>query len=440
MELKAVTEAINGLKGHFLQVKTDLEAVIKQRDDEIKQLGVAREETGTQIKTLNDRAEEIAKELKGVQARLDEFEAKGKRMGFGPDSEVRKSLGAMFVESEQYKGFNAAGDNRSGAVQVKSFYRKDAQPGTLTGESLGNVPGYLYSPERLAGIIAGPDRTTRVRDLIPVLTTGLGAIEFVRETGFVNSAATVPEYRDSYGEGQDPTPLAKPKSGLAYDIESISMKTIAHWLPVTRQILADAPGLRAYIDNRLIYGLKLVEDQQILYGSGTSNDLQGILTEPNIQTYDWSSGKTGDTKVDAIRRAMTLARVAEYPVTGVVLHPNDWEDIELLKGNDAHYIWVRVPDGGQPRVWRVPVVDTTAIQEGHFLTGAFDMGTALWDREQASIRVSDSHENFFTKNLLAILAEERLTQTIYRPEAFVYGTFDAAPNGGNGEGEGEGEG
>ena len=205
------------------------------------------------------------------------------------------------------------------------------------------------------------------------------------------------------------------------------MKTIAHWLPVTRQILADAQGLQGYIDSRLIYGLKLAEDQQLLYGDGLNQNIQGIMTCPGVQEYKWSEGRAGDNKLDAIRRAMTLARLAQYPVTGIVLNPKDWEDIELLKGEDGHYIWINVNSGGQQLLFKVPVVDSSAIEEGDFLTGAFAMATNLWDREQASIQVSDSHEDFFTKNLLAIRAEERLTQTIYRPEAFVKGSFDNAP-------------
>src|SRR5690606_35308677 len=413
-----VQKVVDALKGHFEQVQKDLQAVIEQRDAEIKELGKAREETGAQIKKLNDRIEEIAAELKAAQARLDEAEAERKRLGYGPDSDAPKSIGQMFVESEAYKKFNPHSQRQSDAVQVKSFYRHERK--TLTGDPLGTVPGYIYSPERLAGIIAPPERAQRVRDLIPVMTTTQGAIEFVRETGFTNAAAPVPEFKDTDSGG-------KPKSGLEFEIVSVSVKTIAHWLPVTRQILADAPGLQAYIDNRLIYGLKLVEDQQILYGDGTGANLQGILTEPDRQTYRWSDGKPGDTKVDAIRRAMTLARVAEYPGTSVVLHPFDWEEIELLKGEDAHYIWVTIPDGGVARVWRVPVVESTAINEGEFLTGAFSLGTALWDREEAAIRVSDSHADFFTKNILAVLAEERIAQTIYRPEAFVHGTFDEPP-------------
>ena len=124
---------------------------------------------------------------------------------------------------------------------------------------------------------------------------------------------------------------------------------------------------------------------------------------------------------------MNKVRVAEYAATGIVLSPNDWTDIELLKDNQGRYIWTVVTEGGQKRLWAVPVVDTTAMVDGQFLTGAFLGGANIWDREEAAVTIGDQHADFMVKNLLAILAEERIALTVYRPEAFVAGTFDDAP-------------
>ena len=158
----------------------------------------------------------------------------------------------------------------------------------------------------------------------------------------------------------------------------------------------------------------------MLYGPGTGAHLEGLLVNTNRQQY---TQLVADTKIDAVRKAITLARVAEYPVDGIVVHPYDWQDMELLKGTDDRYVWVTVPDGGVPRLWRVPVVETTAIRSGTALVGAFSLGAAIWDREDAGVRTSDSHASFFIENQVAVLAEERLALTNYRPEAFVDLTF-----------------
>jgi len=294
-------------------------------------------------------------------------------------------------------------------VSVKSFYAKaDELVSAITG-------GNLAVPFRYPLIIAPPERVMRIRDLLTVMPTTTNAIDYVEETGFTNAAAPVK------------VTAKKPQSKLEFELKTEAVKTVAHWIPVSRQVLADVVAIRGYVDTRLVYGLKLTEEAQLLYGNGVSPNLSGIMVNAGIQSYSWSSGTVGDTKLDCIRRAKTLARVAEYPVTGLVLNPNDWEDIELLKGSDEHYIWIVVTEGGVPRLFRTPVVDTTAIVSGEALIGAFALGAYLWDRELATVRISEHHEDFFIKNLVCVLAEERLALTTFRPQAFVKISFDSEP-------------
>jgi hypothetical protein len=222
---------------------------------------------------------------------------------------------------------------------------------------------------------------------------------------------------------------AKPEAELNFELRSETVETIAHWLPASRQILSDEGQMRSYIDDRLRYGVLYAEDVDLLYGTGSSPQIQGFLTETGILTYAWSEGPaTTDTKIDAIRRGMTLAHNREFMPDAVVLNPHDWEDIELAKGSDNHYIWINVTTGGERRFFMVPVVVTNAIASGTALTGSFAMGSTLWDREDVVIEVTNSHSDYFTKNLLAIRAEERVAHTIYRPDAYVEITLDSAPS------------
>jgi len=180
-----------------------------------------------------------------------------------------------------------------------------------------------------------------------------------------------------------------------------------------------------------MYGLRLQEDDQILNGDGLGENLTGILSTTGIQTYDWSDGVNTpvvDTMADAIRRAATLSFLAYYEPTGVVLNPLDWEKIETTKDNNGQYlVAVSVALGGEPRVWRIPVVESPAIAEGTALVGAFGTGAQLYDREQASIRISEQHSDFFVRNAVVILAEQRLALAVKRPESFVMVNFDSAP-------------
>lgn len=366
-----------------------------------------------------------------------------------------QSIGDMFVASDEFKSLAGGrnGANMPAPWQVKTsltthnYNVKDvfsAMPtaGNLSGFQRGSGLGDFGSVQR-DPMVASPMRTKRVRDLFPVRRTTAQVIEYFRQLGFTsisatgfddtvggtgystnNAAAAVPERADSaFG--------LKPRSSFEFVGEQAPVRTLAHWEAAHRNVLADEPQLRSIIDNELLYGLRLLEDTQILNGNGTGENLKGVLQTTGIQTYNWSAGATlpvADTKADAIRRAATLAFLAYYEPSGIVMHPNDWEDIELTKDANGQYlVAVSVAMGGEPRVWRMPVVETPAIAEGTALVGAFGTGAQLYDREDASIRISEQHSDFFIRNAIVILAEQRLALAVKRPEAFVKVTFDGYP-------------
>jgi len=351
-----------------------------------------------------------------------------------------KSLGEMFCESPEFKSLanGKNGANMASAWQVNTsltgglYNVKDvysALPSGAISTGLGTV--------QRDPIVTPPTRTKRVRDLFPSRSTTAAVIEYFRQTGFTsvsnpttNSASMVADRN-----GANNAFGLKPQSSFAFVGEQAPVRTMAHWEAAHRNVLADEPQLRSIIDNELMYGLRLREDQQILTGQGTGEDLLGILNTPGVQQYAWSDGvgyvaneSVADTKADALRRAATLAYLAYYEPTGIVMHPSDWEEIELTKDANGQYlIAVSVAMGGEPRVWRMPIVDTPAMPVGSALVGAFGTGAQLYDREQASIRISEQHSDFFIRNAIVILAEQRLALAVKRPEAFVEVTFDAAP-------------
>jgi HK97 family phage major capsid protein len=358
-----------------------------------------------------------------------------------------KSIGEMFLESPEFKSL---ANGRNGANMVAPWQAAVS----LTGYNVKDVysalpsgtPGSFGTIQR-DPIVTPPTRTKRVRDLFPTRTTTAAVIEYFRQVGFTsiaapgvsassystnNAARSVRERAANDGVSSGNTTFGlKPQSSFQFVGEQAAVRTLAHWEAAHRNVLADEPQLRSIIDNELMYGLRLLEDNQILNGDGTGENLLGVLQTPGIQTYNWSDGATSpvaDTKADALRRAATLSFLAYYEPTGIVLHPNDWEDIELTKDANGQYlVAVSIAMGGEPRVWRMPIVDTPAMTEGTALVGAFGTGAQLYDREQASIRISEQHSDFFIRNAIVILAEQRLALAVKRPEAFVEVTFDSEP-------------
>lgn len=385
------------------EIKSDFE----KKFDEVKGLAekaVAEAQkgidaTGAQKETI-DNALTAMNEAK---ARMDELEQKMARGG-GGDADAPKSIGEQFVESEGFKAFADSGFSKSarGAdLQVKATLT------SATTDAAGSV-GDAVQTTRLPGILPLPQRRLTVRDLISPGRMDGSTLEYVKETGFTNSAAPV-------AEG-----AAKPESDLKFDLVTTSAKVIAHWMKASKQILSDVSQLRSTIDQRLLYGLAYVEEQQILNGSGAGQNLHGII--PQATAYAAPITIAGATSIDMMRLAMLQAALAEYPATGHVMNPIDWTWIETLKDSEGRYI-IGNPQGSiSPTLWGLPVVATQAIAVDKFLTGAFRMGAQVFDRWDARVETGYVNDDF-TKNLVTILAEERLALAVYRPEAFIYGDF-----------------
>jgi len=166
-------------------------------------------------------------------------------------------------------------------------------------------------------------------------------------------------------------------------------------------------------------------EEQVLFGNGISPNLTGIVPQaaPFNAGLITIMGVASPTKLDAIRAASLQVRQARYPNQAFVLNPQDWAEIELIKDSTGKYVWVSVPEGGVARLWRVPVIESDMITAGEFLCGAFARGATLFAREGASISISESHGEYFAKNLIAIRCELRCALAVTRPQAFVAGSF-----------------
>jgi HK97 family phage major capsid protein len=284
-----------------------------------------------------------------------------------------------------------------------------------------SIAGDLIQNDRVGEIVRDEDRPLRIRNLLSVGRTGSDTIEYLEET-FDNQAAGVPEVFT--GEN------TKPKSDIRYEEKTGLVKQIAHYVRISNKMLADAPQLQSVIDTRLAYGLDLEEENQLLWGTGASNDLTGILNTAGIQDYATAIhavrgvSDPADTLLDKIRRSRTNVALQFYEATGVAIHPLDFEEIELLKGSDNRYLWVTVPDGAGMRVWRMPVVESVALAdpaatgERHCLVGAFRLGANIFDREGTNIEVGYANDDFIT-NYKRIRAEKRLALIVWRPAAFI---------------------
>lgn len=339
-----------------------------------------------------------------------------------------KTFSAEFLASDQYKeakGLEFSGGIRQfrverglpdlAAASAKDVY--SAMGGTIEIPALGSAQALGLTERTL--------RPGRVRDLFPAERTSAAMLYGIRETGYTNRAKVVPERTAADGGpatgGATDVYGLKPKSELTIVPITYPIATIAHIMYVHKNTLDDEPRMRGILDRDMVDGVKMAEDDQLLWGDGVGDNLTGLMNTSGIQTY---TGVNTDRKSAQIRRAATRAILAYFMPTGVVMHPFDWEDIELETDlNGAYTVAVSVAVGGEKRVWRLNVVDTPAMQEGKALVGAFGTGAKVYDREQVNVMVSTENRDMFERNAYTLRAEERLGLVVDRPESFVSLSF-----------------
>jgi HK97 family phage major capsid protein len=340
------------------------------------------------------------------------------------------TLGAKTVGSTLYKqlkddGLFADGDGRplkgrvGDPMEMKHFK-------SLLTSGTGAAGGVLLTPDRLPGLYDIPQLPLSVLQLLTVGETSQKAVEFVRMLARTIAAAEVAEAVTTADIGGGVTPAQggqKPESGLTFEVASEAVRTIAHWMPGTRNMLADAPFLQTLIDSELTEGVKRRAETQSVVGLGTGDEIRGIMNTPGILSYEQGTTLAGESKVDALHRMLTMLRLQGFNPTAQGLNPLDWEDIRLSKDANENYIWGPPSQAGPMVCWGVPVVSSIAFAEGNPITAEWARGLFLI-REAVKVLVSDSHKDWFTRNMLAILAEMRGVLVIPRPQAFGETVFE----------------
>ncbi len=325
-----------------------------------------------------------------------------------------KTVGEQFVEAQAYKEWLAKFPSGRIPDSAKGLMSPPVEFKTLlTGAS--DTSGGAFVQTDYTGIYEPLGRRPlTLLDLVSRRTTTSDTVEFVRQTAKVTQAVPVAEANvTTYSGATGQVEGEKPEGAMAFEKVTATVKTIAVWVPATKRALSDASQLRGLIDQELRDDLNEDLEDEIAAGDGSGEHFTGLLETSGVLEQTW------DTDIlTTIRKARTtLAVTGRSRPTAIVVHPNDAETLDLLKDEMDRYYFAGPAEGGAQRVWRVPVVESEAITEGTGLMGDFRKAV-IWDREQASISVSDSHSDFFIRNMVAILAEMRAAFGVIRPSAF----------------------
>lgn len=375
----------------------DLFAEAKNEQGELDATKVKGYSSGTElaeaVRAMNDEIDDLAKKAEEQRAIFkaaqngDDFEAEAGDGGAGsPGPQRTKGFGQLFTESVAYKQKGAVSEIE---VDLKTLFQTSA--------------GWAPFVERGPRVVDFATRPIEMLDLIPTTPTNQTSIVYMEETTYTNTAAET-------AEGG-----TKPEATLALTERTSPVRKIPVWIPVTDEQLEDVEGVQSYLERRLGFMVRQRLSGQIISGDGTAPNLRGVLNVAGIQTQ----AKGTDPVPDAIYKAMTKVEVTGQAMPdAAVFHPNDWQDVRLLRTADGIYIWGNPSEAGPERIWGLRVVKVQAATENTAVVGDWANFSELRVKKDVEIKISDSHGTFFVENKQAVRAEMRAAVVFYRPAAF----------------------
>jgi len=365
--------------------KSAIDAAIQKYEGQLEVNGKVSQEAKDEVKALSEKFEstitDLSQKLEGIKTSAKDS--------------VIETAGAEFIKSDAFKQL-VAGNTQRARLEVKNTVTS----GTTT-----------VFPQQNAGIISGDFKPLTIRQLFRAIPVASNMVNSLREASWTNDAAEV-----SQG-------AAKPESDLTFEQYNVPITTVAHWIKVSNQLLADAPAVVAYIETRLRDGLAQRVDAQLLNGNGTSPNLSGITDSGNYTAYTASSG---DLLVDAINRAKYALWAKGYMPDAVIVNPADWGAMERTRegSSSGNYLYGMPGAAGNANPFGVRIVLSANMTQGNFAIGAFDMACALYNRQGATVEMGYINADF-TNNLVTLRAEERLGFGVEKPSAIYYGSITA---------------
>lgn len=376
-------------------VETKITTMSEKADGEMKSLGKISAETKTAIDSLGTEQKILADRLLAIEQKAtaqQDVETKG------------ETWGEAFVKNagfEPYKTQLASNvRGASIALEVKN---------TVT-----NAIGNTFS-ERRPNLVEGAFRVFTIEDLITTIPTSSNAIDWVRENVFVNSA------------GETAEGAAIPQSSITFTPGTMPVQNVAHFLKITRQLAQDNSALAAYINRRMIYGVNLKAENQIVAGNGTAPNLSGLTLAGNFTPHGYTAasltalGLSPTNRIDLIGKMIGDCALADFPADVVMLNTADWWMLRLAKDSTGRYIMGDPASAVAPQLFGLPVVASNAMVLGKVWVGALAQAATLHAREGVTVDMSDSDENNFQLGLVSIRAMRRMALTIEKPAAARYG-------------------
>jgi len=370
----------------FASLKSQLDAKLKEHTLQIEQHGKASTALTGQIDDLSGRIKEMRDEITEVAQRQQ-------NLG-GQEEKSEKSVGQQFIGSDALEHLKS-GAREKIRLEVKN---------TVTA-----VSGTTTYPLQRPGVVPGDFAPLTIRELLPTIAVSTNSVTSMRELAWTNSAAETAQA------------AAKPESDLTFEQYNVPVETVAHWIKVSNQLLADAPAVAAYIDTRLRDGLAQRVDLQLLNGTGVAPLLKGLTAAGNFTAFTPTSGAN---LAESINKAKYELWATGNTPEVVIVNPAAWAELEMLKTTDGAYLYGPPGTIANAMPFGIRVVMSSNMAAGKFLIGNLRGSTTLFDRQSTTVEMGYINDDF-TKNLVTLRCEERLGLAVDRPSGILYGDITA---------------
>lgn len=372
---------------------------------EIDELYKAADTPAQEASEIRERADELMQRL---SSRSNVSQKRDRIMGGDPV--------AAIMASPEYARLKETGvfESQGGRIELPGIEvasRADVVKAFRNHTPLfaATVDGDPMIPEdmRLMPPIPIPVRAIRVLDLITVSTTDSDTVQYVEETTRTDVAAETAK-GDNYDEAT-----------YVYTRREAVVRDIGHFVPAHRSNLADQGQLQALLEGRLQSGVERRLESQIVSGTGSGENLRGILETTGIGYVDRDTTNS-ERLLEAIHRGITAVRLSlEAEPSAIGLHPSSYEDVVFEKDtNTGQYLLGPASQATSRTIWGFPAIVSSVFPDGTGLVGDYRVGAVLWNRSGVVVRASDSHEDFFTSRMVALLAEMRAAFAAWQPKAF----------------------
>jgi HK97 family phage major capsid protein len=398
-----------------------MEAIKNQLDSVLAKLE-GNEALISDVKSMKEAGEEFRKNLSAETAKLNE-----------KASALQAQLDV--VDARTQAGFEGAKKGQNFSSELEKAFQTDAFGNYKNGNAnkvkldlelkgadmtVANYTGEVIPADRVPDLKFDPNRRIHVRSLIPVGQTSSNLVRFVRESAYDNAAAPT-------AQGS-----AKPQSDFDLTAVDRNIRTIPTFMRLTKEMLDDTPGLIAYLSSRAPSKLLNVEDTQILYGSGSGQNLHGVATDGSA----WATVSFGAliNRFDVLAAAVVQTTKDEYAPNAILINPSDYLALVSVKETAGAYIlpsYVSMT-GGQMFIMGVPVYSINAVTAGDFFVGDWALGSQLFVRQGVTLEFFEQDADNVTKNFVTVRVEERIAFAVYNSKALVYGSFAAALANGSG--------